>query len=235
MRIVAICAIALAFGFFGSMPIAGPISVMVISRAARRRFDEAVHIGLGAAAAEAISAGVAFFGFTTFLARHEVVVPISHGVTAVVLAALGLRFVVWSPKEQKDRRENKAGTTFVGFSVSAINPTLLVTWTAATAFIFSKGLRETSGLVAVPFGLCAGAGVAAWFWLFVVVLRKYEGKLPRQALTWIVRVLGLALVGLGVWSGVQLAKWLGGDRETPARATASLCFARGADERAARH
>jgi threonine/homoserine/homoserine lactone efflux protein len=163
------------------------------------------------------------------------VVPISHGVTAVVLVALGLRFVVWSPKEQKDTRENKAGTTFVGFSVSAINPTLLVTWTAATAFIFSKGLRETSALVAIPFGLCAGAGVALWFWLFVMALRKYESKLAREVLTWIVRALGLALVGLGMWSGVQLVKWIAGDRETPARATASLCFARGADDRAARH
>lgn len=224
MRLVAICAIALAFGFVGSMPIAGPVSVMVISRAARRRFSEALNIGLGAAVAEAIYAGLAFFGYTTFLAKYKLVVPISHGVTAVVLMALGGFFVFWSPKEKKDKRENKTGTFFLGLSVSAVNPTLLVTWGAATAFLFSKGLDETSGLAAIPFGLCAGAGVAAWFALFVVVLRKYEGKLPRKVLTWIVRLLGLALVGLGVWSGVQLVQWLAGDRQAPPGAAASLSF-----------
>lgn len=224
MKLVAICAIALVFGFVGSMPIAGPVSVMVISRAARRRFDEALHIGLGAAAAEAIYAGVAFFGYTAILARYELVVPVSHGVTAVVLMALGGFFVFWSPKDKKDTRENKTGTFFLGFSVSAVNPTLLVTWGAATAFLFSKGLGETADLAAIPFGLCAGAGIAAWFSLFVVVLRKYEGKLPRKVLTWIVRLLGLALVGLGVWSGVQLVQWLAGDRQAPRTAASSLSF-----------
>jgi threonine/homoserine/homoserine lactone efflux protein len=213
MRLVAICAIALAFGFVGSMPIAGPVSVMVLSRSARRRFDEALHIGLGAAVAEAIYAGLAFFGYTTFLARDELVVPISHAVTAVVLMALGGVFLFFSPNEKKDTRENKTGTFLLGFSVSAVNPTLLVTWGAATAFLFSRGLGETSALAAVPFGLCAGAGVGAWFALFVVVLRKYEGKLPRKVLTWIVRLLGLALVGLGVWSAVQLVQWWAGGRQ----------------------
>src|SRR6185312_8306918 len=102
MRLLAVCAVALVFGFVGSMPLAGPISVMVVARAARKQFGEALHVGLGAAGAEAIYAGIAFFGFTTILARHPVVVPISHGVTAVVLLALGARFAFWKLKEKKE-------------------------------------------------------------------------------------------------------------------------------------
>jgi threonine/homoserine/homoserine lactone efflux protein len=224
MRLLAVCTVALVFGFVGSMPLAGPISVMVVARAARKQFVEALHVGLGAAGAEAIYAGIAFFGFTTVLARHPVVVPISHGVTAVVLLVLGARFAFWKPKEKKEKKR-RAGTTLVGFTLSAVNPTLLVTWTAAVAFVYSKGLGQVSAWAAIPFGVCAGVGVGAWFAVLVALLRKYEGKMPRRVLTWVVRTLGVALAGLGVWSGVQLVRWIGGDRQTPAGADASLCWA----------
>lgn len=224
MRLLAVCAVALVFGFVGSMPLAGPISVLVVARAARKQFREARHVGLGAAAAEAIWAGIAFFGFTTILARHPVVVPISHGVSAVVLLALGARFAFWKLKDKKERKHH-AGTALVGFTLSAVNPTLLVTWTAAVAFIYSKGLGDVSVWGAIPFGVCAGVGVGGWFAVLVALLRKYEGKMPRRMLTWVVRTLGVALAGLGVWSGVQLVRWIGGDRQTPARADASVCWA----------
>jgi threonine/homoserine/homoserine lactone efflux protein len=114
--------------------------------------------------------------------------PVSHAVSALVLAALGIRFAVWSPKDRSDRRENKAGTVLLGLTVSALNPTLLITWGAAVAFIYSKGLGGVPSLAAIPFGACAGAGVAGWNVVLVAILRRYEGKLPRVVLTWTVRV-----------------------------------------------
>jgi threonine/homoserine/homoserine lactone efflux protein len=231
--IVAVCAIALAFGFFGSMPLAGPISILVVSRAAQKKYSEALHIAAGAAIAEGIYAGVAFLGFAALLAQHPIVVPISHGVTAIVLLGLGIRFAAWKPATAREGDERKGGTTFVGFSLAAINPTLLVTWGAAVAFLYSKGLGVTSPLAAIPFGAAAGAGIVAWFAMLVAILRRFEGKLPERALTWTIRVLGIALVGLGAWSGVQLVQWLHGgaarDHATTSRADASLCCP-GADD-----
>jgi threonine/homoserine/homoserine lactone efflux protein len=223
MRIVAVCLIAMAFGFFGSMPLAGPIAVMVVSRGARRHYAEALFIAFGAAIAEAAYAGVAFWSFTSLLARHPMVVPVSRAVTAVVLSALGVRFALWKQHDQKDKYERRRGTWLVGFSLSAINPTLLVTWSAAVAFLYSKGLGVTHPIVAVPFGLCAGAGIAGWFAILIAVLRKFEGKLPVAVLNWTIRVLGVALVGLGVWSAVQFVEWLEGDRGTPGPGAVSLC------------
>src|SRR4051794_36506930 len=99
MRLLAICVMALSFGFLGSMPLAGPIAILAVSRASQKRYGEALRIGLGAAVAEGVYAGVAFWGFTTFLASHAIVEPISHGTTAIVLAAVGVRFVFWRPGE----------------------------------------------------------------------------------------------------------------------------------------
>jgi threonine/homoserine/homoserine lactone efflux protein len=215
MRLLATCLIAVAFGFFGSMPLAGPIAVMVFSRASRRRYAEALQIGLGAAAAEGLYAGLAFWSFTSLLARHPLVVPVSRGVTAVVLSALGIRFALWKEREKKDLQDRRAGTSLVGFSLSAINPTLLVTWSAAVAFLYSKGLGGSSALAALPFGLCAAAGIGTWFAILVAILRKFEGKLPLSLLTWTIRVLGVALLGLGLWSAIQLVQWLHRDRSVP--------------------
>lgn len=210
MRLVAVCVMALVFGFVGSMPLAGPIAILVLSRATQSRFGEALRIGLGAAVAEALYAGFSFWGFTTFLGRHAIVVPISHGVTAVVLAALGVRFMFWKADTKPREPKSGAGTLFFGFSISAINPTLLLTWSAAVAFLSSYGLKAASPLYAAPFGLAAGAGIAGWFALLVALLRKYRGKVPEKALTWIVRMLGMILGLLGVGSGVRLVKWLAG-------------------------
>src|ERR1700678_1643392 len=110
MRLLAVCVMALLFGFVGSMPLAGPIAILVISRATQGRFGEALRVGLGAAVAEALYAGLAFWGFTAFLARHAVVVPISHGVTAAVLLALGIRFMFWRAEAAQGEPKSGAGT-----------------------------------------------------------------------------------------------------------------------------
>jgi threonine/homoserine/homoserine lactone efflux protein len=208
MRLLAICVLAMAFGFVGSMPLAGPIAILAVSRATQKKYGDAFRIGMGAAVAEGVYAGLAFWGYTTFLARHAIVVPISHGATALVLVGIGIRFVAWKPTQGTKRTLNRAGTALLGFSVSAINPTLLLTWSAAVAFLYSKGLREPPALYAVPFGLSAAAGIGSWFVALTALLKRYGGKLPTAALTWTVRGMGLVLVGLGLWSGVQLVRYL---------------------------
>jgi threonine/homoserine/homoserine lactone efflux protein len=207
MRLLAVCLMALVFGFVGSMPLAGPIAILAVSRASQRRFGEALRVGLGAAVAEGLYAGVAFWGFTTFLGRHAIVVPISHGATAVILTGVGARFVFWKPTEEENTRENKAGTALLGFSVSAVNPTLLLTWSTAVAFLYSRGLQDASPIYALPFGICAAAGIGGWFFTLVAIFKKYGKKVPREAMTWVVRTMGLVLAGLGIWSGVKLYDW----------------------------
>jgi threonine/homoserine/homoserine lactone efflux protein len=207
LTLVVVCVVAAAFGFFGSVPLAGPIAVMVVARAARKRFGEARRIAIGAALAEGLYAGAAFFGYTFLLGRRAEVVPISRGATALVLLVLGGYFLSWRHRDGKDTRENKVGTAILGFTVSAVNPTLLLTWSAAVALLYSKGLRAPAA-DAAPFGVCAAGGVAGWFSALVAIMRKYEHRLPDEALTWIVRAMGLMLVGLAAWSAVDFVQAL---------------------------
>jgi threonine/homoserine/homoserine lactone efflux protein len=209
MQIALACVVAFTFGFVGSIPLAGPIAILMLSRAAQRRFGEALRVGIGAALAEGTYSGIAFWGFNTFLARGERVEPISHAAAAIVLTGLGVAFMFWKPQAKKDRRENAAGTVLLGFSVSALNPTLIITWSAAVAFLYSKGLgRGLPQVAAIPFGVSAAVGISSEIACLIAVLQRYHGKVPERVMTWIIRAMGLLLVGLGLWSGVQFWRWM---------------------------
>ncbi len=201
-----LCAIALVFAFLGSMPLAGPIAVLTLSRAASGRFGEALRIGLGAAVAEGVYAALAFWGFATFLPRHAWVGIASRGATGLLLVALGVRFVFWRPPADAPSRETKAGTAFLGFSISALNPTLLATWTAVVAFLYAHGMEPRPAILAIPFGACAAVGVGSWFACLVAILRKLESKLPVTALRWMIRTMGIALVIMGVVTCVRFVR-----------------------------
>ena len=102
----------------------------------------------------------------------------------------------------------KPASFWVGFSISALNPTLLATWGAVTTFLYARQLLQFTPILAVPFGVFAAAGIALWGLTTVTVLKHVRNKLPTHALTWVVRLMGAILIVVGVWSGVQLARYL---------------------------
>jgi threonine/homoserine/homoserine lactone efflux protein len=210
MSFVAVSLVALVFAFVGSLPLAGPIAVLVVSNGANGRYKDALLIASGAAVAEGVYAFLAFWGFATFLTRHALVLPISHGVTAAILFALGVHFLFFKLKDDgpMSGREAKGGRFWVGFSVSALNPTLLATWGAVTTFLYSKQIIHMTALLAVPFGAFAAAGVILWGLVMVRLLRRFRHQLPRAALTWTIRAMGVLLIGVAAWSVVELARYI---------------------------
>src|SRR5262249_49040447 len=121
MTFLAVSVLAFVFAFVGSLPLAGPIALLVVSNGARGRYRVSLRIAPGAAIAEGVSAFLAFWGFATLLGRYPLVLPISHAVTAVLLAGLGVRFIVFKVRAD-GRREDRPGRFWVGFSISALNP-----------------------------------------------------------------------------------------------------------------
>jgi threonine/homoserine/homoserine lactone efflux protein len=209
MSFLAVSVVALVFAFVGSLPLAGPIALLVVSNGVDGRYREAFKIALGAALAEGVYAFLAFFGFATLLARYQLVLPISQGVTAVLLGGLGARFIFFKVERGTSREDRPQRAPFwVGLSISALNPTLLLTWSAVTTFLYSKQIVEFAPLLAVPFGAFAALGVALWGGMTVALLRRYGRHVPDVVLTWVVRAMGVVLICAGVWSGVALAKHL---------------------------
>jgi threonine/homoserine/homoserine lactone efflux protein len=210
MSFLAVSLVALVFSFVGSLPLVGPIAVLVVSNGVNGRYKDALQIGLGAAVAEGIYAFLAFWGFATFLARYAIVLPISRAVTAAVLLSLGVHFLFFRLKDvaPTSARQAKRGRFWVGFSISILNPTLLATWSAVTTFLYSKQLVAMTALLAIPFGGFAAGGIMLWAFMMVALMRTFRERFPKGLLTWIVRGMGVVLIGVGLWSGAELVRYI---------------------------
>lgn len=207
VSVLVISLIALVLGFVGSMPLAGPVSVMVVSRGAVGHYAEAVKLAIGASIGEGVYAGLAFWGFASLLERFPAAMPISRALTGIVLIAVGIHFVRWTPKEEGERKkESGRGAFLLGLTTSLVNPTLLVTWSAVATGIYSRQIVPMTSLLAVPFGIAAAAGIAGWNIVLVALLRRYRDRFPKSLVTWFIRGMGVLLILIGAWSGVSLAR-----------------------------
>lgn len=198
--------IGFLFGFVGSIPVAGPIAVLVLARGVENRPRSGFGIAAGGAVAEGIYAFLAFWGFTELLARHPVVLPISRGAAAVVLAVLGVGFLCrrMTSRPAPERREGWGGSFVLGFTITALNPTLIATWTAAVATLFSTGLLRFERLIAIPFGASAVAGIITWFALLLGLVHRFRERFSEQILNKVLKGMGLVLLGLSAWFVVLL-------------------------------
>ena len=202
---VATLLLGFVLGFLGSVPTAGPVGMLVVSRALVGRPRTGLHIALGSALAETTYAVVAFWGFTAVLARYPHLVAASRISACVLLVALGLYFVVRGPTGGSSQAAQDRGgprSALLGFTMTALNPTLLVTWGAAVGIAHSTGIAASSSSAAISFGLGAGAGILSWFTILVWLVARV--RLRPASLNIIVRAMGGVLLASAVVVGVHL-------------------------------
>lgn len=196
----------LLFGFVASMPIAGPISALVFERAVRGRMREGFSVAIGAAAAEAVYAALAFWGFASLLERYAWIQSLSDGLAAVILAVLGVLFLCHRRTETSNAGgPERSGTgLLLGFTVTALNPTLIATWSAASAMLLSTGLVDLQSHHALPFGLGALLGIVLWFATLLRLVGRFRERFSYPHLVAVIRFTGGALLVLAAWFGWRL-------------------------------
>lgn len=190
------------FGFVGSVPIAGPISVLVFSLGLEGRFKNGVYLAIGAAIAEAFYAYLAFWGFSEFLARYGWIEPLSKALAAIILIFLGLNLYRRKSASGKIRKklpsDGQKRSMVLGFTLTALNPTLIATWTAAVAILYSTEILAFSTARALPFSIGTCMGIASWFCLLLILLARYKSRFKSSTLDKVVNVMGVGLVILGL-------------------------------------
>ncbi len=196
--------VGFAFGYLGSMPVAGPISVLVLHLGLAREGRRAFHLALGGALAEGIYALLAFWGLSAILAGHPLLLPVSRVLGAGILLGLGgamlaRRIRGATPATQPGPPAGRKRSFALGFLVTALNPTLIATWTAAVAALNATGLLAMDRTQALPFAAAACAGIVAWFATLLWLVRRFRHRLGAAALARLGRALGAGLVLLGGW------------------------------------
>jgi len=132
MSFVWVSLAALVCSFVGSLPSPGPSRCWSSRTAVSGRYRRRSGSLSAPRWRRGIYAFLAFWGFATFLARYELVLPnLSRGDGGDPSGPRGaLRLLQGGGEEAVGRR--KSARFWVGFSISALNPTLLATWAPVT-------------------------------------------------------------------------------------------------------
>lgn len=203
------------FGFVASMPVLGPVSLLVFERGLKDRVRSGVYLALGSALAESVYAYLAFWGFSELLDVHSWIEPISRGLAAVLLTALGLRFALKGADKEAaelkpDPHIGNKRSFFLGFTITALNPTLIATWGAGVTALHSTDLIRFDSHGALPFSIGVCLGICAWFVVLLLLLSRFRGRFRRSTLDVMIRVMGGLLTLLGLFFAYRFMSYLQG-------------------------
>lgn len=211
--------IGFVLAFVGSMPIAGPIAVILVSKGLDGQRRAGLYIAIGAAICESAYACVAFLGLTAAIGRFPLLMPASRAIGCTILVALGTYFLLRRPKDTRPRAPDgppssqspRYGNLALGFSITLFNPTLIVTWTAAVTAAQSTGLLRVHPLDAFPFAGGVATGIITWFTVLLWLLTRFQRNLRPELLERIIKGMGVILIMAGLGFGIRmLVLWRAG-------------------------
>ncbi|MFQ5802668.1 MAG: LysE family transporter [Candidatus Methylomirabilales bacterium] len=188
------------FGLIGSMPIAGPISLLVFQRGVLARYRDGWAIGLGGAIAEGAYCSLAVYGFITLREGFTFLEPVAKAMGILLLLALGLYFVFphkVAPQENPMADQSRAswvGQFLVGFTVAALNPTLILTWSVSAAMLYSLANITFKTTEWIAFAISVVFGIIAWFTILLALLRRFQGHFHLTVLQKVIQAVGAVLI-----------------------------------------
>ena len=197
--------VAFLFGFIASIPPAGPIAALMIHQSARGEHQRALRIGIGAALVECLFAALAAGAVSMVSTRQTLLHQIGFGVAAVLCPLVGFRLIFWKPSAALSQGGTQKGGLGLGATIASLNPTPLIGWGTVVTLLHS-GHFVVQGALIPLFGLVGGAGVLSWNLLFVSLLKRHLGRLPRGLMTAFVRCVGCVVVAIGLWSALTLVR-----------------------------
>lgn len=129
-------------GFIFSIPVAGPISILITSYALKGKFNFALVTAVGAALVDALYCFIAVFGFSQLYVMYQPLVPYTLLGGAIFMMVLGYKIIHMHIKLDSDNSEErpklrKRGRFLTGIMVSLLNPSLFFGWLTSSFIIIS--------------------------------------------------------------------------------------------------
>lgn len=133
-------------GFIFAMPIAGPISILIVTNALNGRPHFSNQVSLGAAIPDFFYIFIAIYGITRLYSYYAPAIPYLFIAGAIFFILLGFR-IFKSPVDIEhlegkshiaDRIKNKdRGGFYTGFMINLLNPTLFLSGLISSFFVIS--------------------------------------------------------------------------------------------------
>ena len=141
---ITIIIIGFVAGFILSIPVAGPINILITSNALLGKLPYCVKLAIGAAIIEFFYVLIIVFGIVTLYEVYKPFVPYILIVGSIILIIVGIRVMrtkfdlthINLKEIVRDRIANKGGL-LTGILINITNPSLFLGWLSSTFVIFS--------------------------------------------------------------------------------------------------
>jgi len=144
--ILTISIAGLLAGFIFSMPIAGPISILITSNALKGRLRYFNLVSIGASIADFIYVFVAVYGLTKLYSLYKPAIPYIFAIGSIFFFYLGYKIIKTkidiehledkSHLAEKIKKREK-GAFYTGFMINFLNPTLFIGVLTSSFFVIS--------------------------------------------------------------------------------------------------
>ncbi|MCX6334302.1 MAG: LysE family transporter [Bacteroidia bacterium] len=156
--LITISIIGLVAGFIFSMPIAGPISILVTSNALKGRIKYCNLLAVGSSVADFLYVIFGVYGITHLFAEYKPVIPYILGAGSVFILFVGIKIIRTKFDTEHINEESiisethikaQRGALYTGFMINILNPTLFFGWIVSSFIVLSFAASlgfDTGGL-----------------------------------------------------------------------------------------
>jgi threonine/homoserine/homoserine lactone efflux protein len=188
VRLLLALLLGAGLSFAGSLPMTGPLALLVLDRAVARERASAFWIACAGALVEGGIAGAIGTLLPLVLRHSTAIVLVARVGGAVVILAVGVSLLVRPQMVTELKTERKRESFVAGLLATALNPTLIATWTVTVTALNANGLLDGGLRAGSIFGAGVAAGVLGWcglvLWLsradWTERLGRYRTRLGRS-------------------------------------------------------
>jgi threonine/homoserine/homoserine lactone efflux protein len=144
--IINISIVGLLAGFIFSMPVAGPVSILITTNALKGRLRYSIMVNIGASLATFTYVFFAVFGLSELYLIYQPAIPYLFALGSAFLLFTGYRIfrtkfdfehLTDSIGLNKKIKKKETGGFYTGLVINFFNPTLFIGWLTSTFLVFS--------------------------------------------------------------------------------------------------
>ncbi len=202
--------IGLLIGFLMCIPV-GPINVWVVNTFFKHDFKSAFSIAIGGSVMDftyfmAILTGLSLFTFTPKMSLTFKIIGVLFLFLFGLKESLTKKQVFVLDEHLIKKIPNASSFFFIGVLIYTSNPTLIATMSGLAAIIKSWHVFDFNFFNYFSLSLGIAVGSAAWFFLLLKIVEKYQKKIPANFLLNFSRTSGVLIILFSLFMAFKVYK-----------------------------
>ncbi len=206
MNFLSISLSAFIIGFFSSIISTGPVNFLVVKNALVGKYGKSFSMLLGAIIMEVIYCTLALTVVSAIFLNSNKVQLFSRTAAILIFLAIGLYLYNLDLEKEISKtvshltKREKTKSFIAGFILVVLNPTIILTWSAAITALISFNIIDINNISdVILFVSSAGIGMIIGGICIVSLIKAFKMKLSTKVIGEIIKGLGVFLMTISLY------------------------------------